>query len=57
MIRRSLAAIPFALLVAGLSAQEEKASGQAVFANGDRLSGTPGAMDEQGLTWSADHPR
>jgi len=33
---------------------QDQPEGQAVFANGDRLSGIPGAMTEEGLAWTAD---
>lgn len=44
-----------ALATTGLHAEEAAGSGQAVFTNGDRLSGTPSAMTGEGLVWTADH--
>ena len=35
-------------------AQDEN-GGRAIFSNGDQLSGTPGALTEDGLAWTAEH--
>lgn len=53
MTRFSATLCAFACLVAPLSA-EAGPEGVAVFTNGDRMSGIPGAMNDDGLAWTAE---